>query len=116
MCLKMSVRTTWCVVTVWGPHMQLCAASTQVLYTVYAGITQVLADMAGCFLYHHMENGYWDCPGDDLDHGNYVDQGHVCVLRCRWGINNGYGGVISCLGHGVWEDDDLVGCELGLDN
>ena len=57
-------------------------------------------------MYPNQVHGTWDCPGDG-DYYDYVDQGHVCKLDCRDG---GVGGIVVCLGHGVWDHSDLTGC------
>jgi len=62
--------------------------------------------MSGCYKPSNPGNGVWNCPGDG--ESDVIGVNHICELKCS---GNNFGGLIVCLGHGIWEDKDLLGCD-----
>ena len=51
--------------------------------------------------------GTWECPGAGSD-PDQVEVGGSCVLRCD---NGTFGGMISCVLGGIWDETSLFGCQ-----
>merc|ERR1719153_25604 len=60
-----------------------------------------------CPMHPDVPGGTWECPGVG-DNPIQVEEGVTCVLWCDDGS---FGGVITCVHDGNWNEDSLVGCQ-----